>query len=232
MRAQGCQLQMRRSQFYSHIQLKFLRSFSQGESMAKKSSAANGLAGLETNDPDSGELNVIIETPKGSRNKFNYDEERGLFKLGGVLPRGAVFPFDFGFVPSTIGGDGDPLDVLVLMDEPAFAGCLVPARLIGVIEAEQTERDGEAMRNDRLIAVAANSYDHSSVRSLEDLNQNLLKEIEHFFVSYNTVKGKRFKPLGRFGADRAAALIKEAAQNFQRKASRRSKSKKSGKKKS
>ena len=68
-------------------------------------------------DPDTHDLNVIIETPKGSRNKYTYDEPRGLFKLGGVLPAGASFPFDFGFVPSTVGGDGDPLDVLVLMDE-------------------------------------------------------------------------------------------------------------------
>src|SRR5919202_6145584 len=96
-----------------------------------------------------GELNVIIETPKGSRNKYDYDEELRLFKLGGVLPSGAVFPFDFGFVPATLGGDGDPLDVLVLMDEPAFTGCLVVTRLIGVIDAEQTERDGETKPNDR-----------------------------------------------------------------------------------
>ena len=74
---------------------------------------------------DGADVNVVIETPQGSRNKFNYDEELGLFKLGGVLPAGAVFPFDFGFVPETTGGDGDPLDVLVLMDEPAFPGCLV-----------------------------------------------------------------------------------------------------------
>ena len=72
-----------------------------------------------------GELcNVIIETPKGSRNKFDYDPEVGLFRLGGVLPLGAVFPFDFGYVPGTLGEDGDPLDVLVLMDEPAFTDCL------------------------------------------------------------------------------------------------------------
>jgi inorganic pyrophosphatase len=112
---------------------------------------------LEVFAEDSGDLNVIIETPKGSRNKFNYDEEHQLFKLGGVLPAGAVFPYDFGFLPNTVGGDGDPLDVLVLMDEPAFAGCLVPARLVGVIEAEQTERDGETIRNDRLIATFAPS---------------------------------------------------------------------------
>jgi inorganic pyrophosphatase len=166
---------------------------------------------------DSGELNVIIETPKGSRNKFNYDEEYLLFKLGGVLPAGAVFPFDFGFIPSTLGGDGDPLDVLLLMDEPAFPGCLVPARLIAVIEAEQTERDGEQTRNDRLIAVAADSHTHRKVRTLADLSPDLLDEIEHFFISYNQIKGKEFKPLGRFGPIKAARLIEEGTRLFRRK---------------
>src|SRR5215212_9852523 len=120
--------------------------------MPKNSLATDPVSGLQAFDPDSGDLNVIIETPKGQRNKFKYDEKSGLYKLGGVLPAGAVFPFDFGFAPSTLGGDGDPLDVLLLMDEPAFAGCLVPARLVGVIEAEQTEK-GNTARNDRLIAV-------------------------------------------------------------------------------
>jgi inorganic pyrophosphatase len=156
------------------------------------------------------ELNVIIETPKGSRNKFNYDEEHELFKLGGVLPAGAVFPYDFGFLPNTVGGDGDPLDVLVLMDEPAFAGCLVPSRLVGVIEAEQTERDGETIRNDRLIAVAADSRDHRHIRALSDLNEHLVDEIEHFFVSYNEIKGKQFQPLGRYGPQRAEKVLREA----------------------
>ena len=122
--------------------------------------------GWTPSTPSSGDLHVIIETPKGSRNKFKYDEAHGLFKLGGVLPAGAVFPFDFGFVPTTLGGDGDPLDVLLLMDEPAFAGCLVAARLIGVIEAAQTEEDGTTERNDRLIAVAAESRNHREVHRL------------------------------------------------------------------
>src|ERR687894_835887 len=121
-------------------------------------------------DPDSGTLNAVIETPKGHRNKYKFDEERGLFLLDGVLPAGAVFPFDFGFVPSTTGGDGDPLDVLVLMDEPAFTGCLVRVRLLGVIE--------------------------------------------HFFVSYNEIKGKVFAPLGRFGPRRAAAVVEEGVRRF------------------
>jgi inorganic pyrophosphatase len=170
-------------------------------------------AGLDAFEAETKELNIVIETPKGSRNKFEYDEKRGLFKLGGVLPLGAVFPFDFGYIPSTVGGDGDPLDVLVLMDEPAFAGCLVPGRLIGVIEANQTE-DETTNRNDRLIAVASDSRNHSDVRTLGDLNRNVLDEIEHFFVSYNESKGKRFVVLGRFGPDRASQVVTAGMKSF------------------
>jgi inorganic pyrophosphatase len=158
---------------------------------------------------EDGTLNVIIETPKDSRNKFNFDHKRGIFKLGGVLPAGASFPFDFGFVPATLGEDGDPLDVLLLMDEPAFAGCLVPARLIGVIEANQTESDGQTMRNDRLIAVAENSRTHGHLREVSDLNDNLIAEIEHFFASYNEIKGKKFEPLHRRGANVAEKLVRK-----------------------
>src|SRR5215212_6316188 len=162
-----------------------------------------------------GELHVIIDTPKGSRNKFKYDAEHGLFTLAGVLPAGAVFPFDFGYLPSTRGGDGDPLDVLVLMDEPAFVGCLVPARLIGVIQADQTEGE-ETTRNDRLIAVAASSRNHGDLQSLDQINENLVREIEHFFISYNTIKGKKFTPRGRFGPDRARHLVDEGVKQFQK----------------
>ncbi len=172
------------------------------------------------------ELNVVVETPKGSRNKYEYDEELGLFKLGGVLPSGAVFPFDFGFVPSTTGGDGDPLDVLVLMDEPAFAGCLVRTRLVGVIEAEQTERDGETTRNDRLIAASTESRLYARARSLNSLDPGLIDEIEHFFVSYNRIKGKEFKPLGRFGPAHALRLVEEGVKQFKKSKKRRTAKKK------
>src|ERR1043165_4187024 len=174
--------------------------------------AGTKLSELEAFHED--DLNVIIETPKGSRNKFNYDEETGLFKLGGVLPAGASVPFDFGFVPSPPGGDGDPLAVLVLVGEPAFTGCLVRVRLVGVIEAEQTERDGETARNDRLIGVAAESRLHKGVRTLKSLGAALLDEIEHFFVSYNEFKGKRFEPLGRFGPKKASELVEEGMKKF------------------
>jgi inorganic pyrophosphatase len=164
-------------------------------------------SGLGPFDGDA--LNVIIETPQGSRNKYDFDPARGLFRVSGVLPLGAVFPFDFGLVPATRGEDGDPLDVLVLMEEPTFTGCFVAARLVGVIEAEQTECDGQAQRNDRLIAVAAHSHTYRGVTRLEDLDPALLEEVEHFFVSYNQAKGKEFRPAGRGGAARARRLVEE-----------------------
>ena len=179
----------------------------------------NSYLRLEPFDPETGDVRVIVETPKGSRSKFGYDEELGLFKLTGLLPAGASFPYDFGFIPSTLGEDGDPIDVLLLLDEAVFTGCLVPARPLGVIEAEQTERNGESMRNDRIIAVAAKSLAHRSLKSLEEMERNagevvLLEEIEHFFISYNTFKGKEFKPLGRFGPDRAERLIQRGIERF------------------
>src|SRR5262249_48838831 len=94
---------------------------------------------LPTVCPDSWHLNAVIDTPKGSRNKYKFDEQHGQWRLSKVLPAGHSFPCDFGFLPSTRGEDGDPVDVLLLADEPTFPGCVVPARLIGVLEAEQTE---------------------------------------------------------------------------------------------
>jgi inorganic pyrophosphatase len=161
-------------------------------------------------------INVVIETPQGSRNKYKYDEQYGLFMLSGVLPAGAVFPFDFGYVPSTIGEDGDPLDVLLLLDQPVFVGCLVPSRLIGVIEADQTETDGETVKNDRLIGIALDSHNHRHIEMLDQLNQNLVAEIEHFFISYNDMRGRKFKLRGRSGVDRATQLLEEGVKRFQK----------------
>jgi inorganic pyrophosphatase len=95
------------------------------------------------------------------------------------------------------------------MDAPAYPGCIVPSRLIGVIEAAQTERQ-ETQRNDRLLAVAANSATHRSIRQLNDLSQDLVAQIEHFFVSYNEMKGKRFAVKGRAGSRRARTLVTAA----------------------
>src|ERR1700689_5221552 len=107
-------------------------------------------------DPDKATCRAIIETPKGFRNKFDYDPESNLFLLAGLLPEGMMFPFDFGFIPSTRGQDGDPLDIMVLMDAPAHVGCLLQIRIIGIIEAKQAQ-GGKTERNDRLLGVSVHS---------------------------------------------------------------------------
>ncbi len=145
---------------------------------------------------------VVIETSRGSRNKYSYEPEEKMFVLKKVLPEGHVFPFDFGFIPQTRGQDGDPLDVLVMMDEPVFPGCVVETRIIGVIEANQTEK-GKTMRNDRFIAVADRSVLYRGVTDLRRVDRAVVEQIEHFFVSYNELARKRFQPLRALGATAA-----------------------------
>jgi inorganic pyrophosphatase len=171
---------------------------------------------IETFDPDTKDLNAVIETPRGSRNKFKWIAKHEVFQLASVLPAGAVFPYDFGFLPSTLGDDGDPVDVLVLMEEPAAVGCLIPVRLLGVIEAEQTEK-GKTERNDRLIAAAVKSHRFEKAKSLDDLGGNLAEELEHFFVSYNRIRGVEFKPLGKHGPSRALDRVREGMRDFEKK---------------
>jgi inorganic pyrophosphatase len=150
---------------------------------------------------------AIIETPKGCRNKFDYDPKTKLFMLGGLLPEGMMFPFDFGFIPSTLGDEGDPLDILVLMDAPAHSGCLIDVRLIGIITAEQTE-DGKTEANDRLMGIAVHSYQHEDISTIDDVSKTLLSQVEAFFVSYNKQRGKKFKITGTGGPKKAIAFLK------------------------
>jgi len=158
---------------------------------------------------------AIIETPKGCRNKFDYDPDSGLFMLGGLLPEGMMFPFDFGFIPSTLGEDGDPLDILVLMDAPAHVGCLIEVRIIGIIQAEQTE-DGKTECNDRLLGVAIHSYDHEDLASISDVSQTLLEQLEEFFISYNKQRGKKFKVTGTGGPKKAIKFLRAGIQTYKK----------------
>ena len=159
-------------------------------------------------DPKKGTCRAIIETPKGSRNKFDYDPDSNLFMLGGLLPEGMMFPFDFGFIPSTLGGDGDPLDILVLMDAPAHVGCLIEVRLVGVISAEQIQ-DGSKETNDRLLGVAIHSYDHEDIETIDDISKTLLSQLEEFFISYNKQRGKKFRITGTGGPKKAIKFLKD-----------------------
>src|SRR6476661_2733805 len=128
-------------------------------------------------DAKKGTCRAIIETPKGSRNKFDYDPESNLFMLGGLLPEGMMFPFDFGFIPGTLGEDGDPLDIMVLMDAPAHVGCLIEVRIIGIIKSEQSE-EGKTETNDRLLGAAVHSYDHEDLQTIGDVSKTLLAQVE------------------------------------------------------
>ncbi len=171
---------------------------------------AHPFATLTPFDEDDAELlNVVIEAPKGSRNKFDFDPERGLFYVGGVLPAGAVFPYDFGFIPATLGDDGDPVDIMVLTDDgsQAFAGCLITTRLLGGIKAEQGKPGEKSERNDRLIGVMHKSREYGKARSIDDVPVEIMEDIEHFFRSYNMAKGIEFRPLGRCGPQEARELL-------------------------
>lgn len=154
-------------------------------------------------------LQVIIETPAKSRNKFAFDPDQEIFTLKSVLPAGMVFPYDFGFLPRTRGEDGDPVDVLLLMDEPAFPGTAVKARLIGVIEGQQV--DGKKkLRNDRLVAVSESTHEYAKIRSLSDLPEKWIKELEVFFVNYHDLEGKKYQLLGCKGPKAGLRLVKES----------------------
>ncbi|MBV8205632.1 MAG: inorganic diphosphatase [Acidobacteria bacterium] len=151
---------------------------------------------------------VIIETPRGSRNKYKYDEQSGRLKFSKVMPEGMMFPYDFGFIPGTRAEDGDPLDVLVLSDEPMFPGCEVECRLVGAIKANQTE-DGETRRNDRLIAIPAMSVRYASVKELGDLEPAVLAQIEAFFTNYQKVLNVGFEVTDIAGPKTAQKLVQK-----------------------
>jgi inorganic pyrophosphatase len=165
------------------------------------------LSKLKPFGPKEDYVNAIIEAPKGSRIKFKYEEKLGLFRFHKLLPSGLFFPFEFGFIPSTKGGDGDPLDVLVLSEEPTFVGCLIHVKLLGVIEAKQTEK-GTTERNDRLIAAPLEESSGKLASPTTQLSTTLTRKIVKFFQSYNELQGKRFHFLRSGGPARAIAVVK------------------------
>ena len=155
-------------------------------------------------------LKVIVESEKGSRNKYKFDEATGGFKLSKIMPEGMTFPFDFGFFPDTKSQDGDPLDVLILNDEPTFPGCRIDCRLIGVIQAMQTEH-GEKKRNDRLIAVASASILFENITEISQLQPSLLKQLQEFFVNYQKARDIPFEILSVEGPHAARRRLQDAS---------------------
>jgi inorganic pyrophosphatase len=157
----------------------------------------------------SGRVHVVIDTPAGSRNKYKYDEQFATFRVSRILPRGAVFPHDFGSIPGTRAEDGDALDVLVLHLPASFPGCLVTVRLIGVLHAEQRDA-GQLVRNDRLIGVAETPVNRARLQDLSALDQEELRAIEHFFRSYNAFQGRDFTIRSHGGPEDARHALERA----------------------
>jgi inorganic pyrophosphatase len=157
---------------------------------------------LPTKDKD-GNIQVVVEASKGSIAKCKYDPELGVFVFGRPLAHGLAYPFDWGFIPSTKGGDGDPLDALVLHDAACPVGCIIPCRLIGVLQIEQKPKDGKSQRNDRYMLVPA------SDEAVPDdvLTDRLKQELEQFFHAAVMGLPKTLTMLGWKGAEEAANLL-------------------------
>lgn len=158
-------------------------------------------------------VRAVVETPAGSRAKFTLDGDSGLYALGKILPAGLAMPLDFGFVPSTCGGDGDPLDIMILGEVVLPTGCLVTARLIGAIEVEQ-RRLGSGdppQRNDRLVARLADSKAFATIDRLDQLGDGFVTELNLFFASYKAQRGQSYDVIAVSGPERAVELVEEAA---------------------
>jgi inorganic pyrophosphatase len=151
-------------------------------------------------------ITAVIETPKGNAEKYNYDPKTKFFKLKKILPTGMVFPYDFGFIPGTKGEDDDPLDIIVISEFESFPGCMVECRIIGAIIAEQTDKKGK-IRNDRFLAIPVHAKSFGNIKSVEELPEEMLAELEKFFITYNEIEGKTFKPVERLRAKDAFKLI-------------------------
>ena len=154
------------------------------------------------------EVHVVVEIPKGSRNKYEYDANLGIFRLDRVLSSSMVYAADYGFLPQTLAGDGDPADALVLMEEPTFTGCLLLARPIGMMKMEDAGEDY------KILAVPVHDKRYAEAHDLKDVSAHKLREIEHFFATYKTLDDSLPAVEGWLGAAEARAYIERCHQVF------------------
>jgi len=158
-----------------------------------------------------GSVNVVVETPRGSQAKFKYDPETGAIMLSRPLPAGVVYPYDWGYIPSTRAADGDPIDVMVLWDGTSFPGVVLPSRLIGVLRVEQAgTQPGRRERNDRLFALPIKAPRSAHVQTIFDLPERVRLEIEQFFQTVVAFEGKDLRLLGFEGKDEADRVLRAA----------------------
>ena len=156
-------------------------------------------------------FHVVVESPRGSAVKLKYDPKLGAMSVSRPLSLGLSFPFDFGFVPSTEGPDGDPIDALVYWDVSSYPGVVIPCRAIAVVNVDQRGGDGgRRIRNDRIVAVPV-EVRREQVTAPDDLTDRVREELNHFFVAATALEGKDARILGWAGADEALALIRDSA---------------------
>lgn len=154
-------------------------------------------------------VNIVVEIPKGTCNKVEYDPELEIFRLDRVLHSPVHYPGDYGFISGTLSPDGDALDVLVLVTEPTFTGCVLSVRPIGLLEMKD-----EAGRDEKVLAVPENDPRFLEMRDLPDLPKHLLKEVEYFFNIYKELEGKEAAILGWHPVGKAHEIIKGAIRNY------------------
>jgi inorganic pyrophosphatase len=154
-------------------------------------------------------VNAVVEIPGGQANKYEYDEELRVFRLDRPLYASVHYPGDYGFIPSTRSDDGDPLDVLILLQNPTFPGCIIEIRPIGILKM----RD-QTIWDEKILAVASSSPVHKRVLNHTDLDQHVLREIEHFYTVYKQLEGKHTEVQGWHGAAHAQKIIRDAQQRF------------------
>lgn len=154
---------------------------------------------------------AIVEAPASSRVKVYYDPESHRFRIGKFLPLGMTFPLDFAFIPSTLAGDGDPFDLLILPEAALPVGSIVSVRILGILEAEQKKTGKKPERNDRVIARLLESRLFAKVQHIDQLGERFVEEISSFFSTYKKLRGQKYKVIDVGGPDRAADLIEEGA---------------------
>ncbi len=160
-------------------------------------------------------VNVIVEIPKGSKNKYEIDKENGLIKLDRAMKSAQDYPFDYGFVPQSLWDDGDALDVVLLTTYPLVPGILVEARPVAVMRMID---GGEG--DDKIIAVPKNDPRWEEVSELSDINKHTLKEIQHFFETYKSIEGKKVEITGIEGREAAYGAVKKGLAMYQEKFSK------------
>jgi inorganic pyrophosphatase len=158
---------------------------------------------------DDGSVNVIVETPRGSQAKFKFDPETSAMMLSRPLPEGIVYPYDWGFIPSTRADDGDPLDAMILWDRAGFPGLIVPSRVIGLLRVEQKSlKGGGRERNDRLFVLPIKAPRQEQIRTIFDLPERVRLELEQFFLNVVAFEGKELKLLGFDGPEEADRVLR------------------------